>query len=170
MKTPPPLPKDPLHQRFADILLLETHVTNQAAYLRVYPKARPKSANTMAKRLLKRPDVIAYMTAVRAAAADDTTLSLLEKRRFLARIVRTPLLSIDPNHPNHKDGDLLLKYKNTTTELGGTEEIVKHCPLKAIEIDNKLSGDDPETNSLQAIAEALHGIAGNIIASNEDRM
>lgn len=100
---------------------------------------------------------------MRAASSAGKVLSLQTKREFLFRIVTTPLMGIDPRGP---DGDLILKYKNTITESGGSEEITKYDALKAIDLDNRLSGDDPESNALGSLADALAGLGGVI----EDKM
>ena len=55
---------------------------------------------------------------------------------------------------------MIKKFKITTTETGGTEEIEKLDPLKAIDLDNKLAGEDPESNAIGSLADALAGIAG----------
>lgn len=154
-----PLPREPRHQRFADLMLAGKSMVE--AYLTAGFRCTRQAAKTGATKIRKRPDVVAYMHAIQERAADDSCLSVMEKRRFLARIVRTPLMSIDPNDPNHKDGDLILKYKRTESETGSHQEIVKLDPLKAIAEDNKLSGDDPEANALQQMAEAFSRL-GNL--------
>ena len=160
-----PLPKVLEHQRFADLILGGMSPTDAYKKARVKGKkkgAKPASVHTMASRLLKNVEVSAYIAAVRQESAKGSVLTLTEIREFHARIVRTPVRAIDPNDPDHKDGDLILKYKYTTTEGGGVhEEIVKLDPLKAIAMDIKLSGDDPEANALQQMADAFSKL-GNL--------
>jgi phage terminase small subunit len=149
-----PVPKDPRHLKFAD------YVLNGDPPAKAYGKAgynakSPQSRATAAGRLLKNVDIARYMEAVRQEAAKGKVLTLQDKREFLARIVMTPLMSIDPRG---KDGDLIRKYKMTTTEAGGMEEIEKLDPLKAIDLDNKLSGDDPESNATAGLAAAIAGL------------
>jgi hypothetical protein len=91
----------------------------------------------------------------------------LEKRQFLARIVRTPLMSIKPNDPAFKDGDLLKKYKRNESEHGFTEEIEKWCSLKAIALDNTLSGDDSESNAIHEFADALAALGSQSVLPND---
>ena len=155
-----PLPKTLTHQRFADLVLggMPAPEAYRKAKVKGKPgvKAKAASVHTMASRLLKNVEVTAYMAAVRQESARGSVLSLTEIREFHARIVRTPVRSIDPNDPDFKDGDLILKYKYTSSKTGGVhEEIVKLDPLKAIALDLKLSGDDPEANALQQMAEAF---------------
>lgn len=157
-----PILKDERHRKFADLVL--DGVKPAQAYKRAgYKALTPQSRATAAGRLLKNVDIDRYLTAVRRHAAEGAVLSLRDKREFLARIVMTPLRKIDPDG---KDGDLIKKYKVITTEAGETEEIEKLDPLKAIELDNKLSGDDPESNAIESLADALAGLGGHA----EDRM
>lgn len=157
-----PIPKDPRHLAFADLILSGEKPS------KAYREAgfNAKSAATCATnsgRLLKNADISAYLHAMRQLGAKAKVLTLQAKREFLFRIVSTPLMSIDPRGP---DGDLILKYKNTVTESGGSEEITKYDALKAIDLDNRLSGDDPESNALGSLADALAGLGGVI----EDKM
>lgn len=152
------LPKDPRHQRFADLILRGE--TAPEAYRKAgFKVTNLNSAKAAASRMLTNVSIKNYIQAVKSAAAERAAEgavgTVLEKRMFLARVWRTPLRAIDPNDPSHKDGDLISKYKRVTSETGETEEIVKLCPLKAIAEDNKLSGDDPEANALQQMAEAF---------------
>jgi phage terminase small subunit len=163
------LPKDPRRQRFADLILGGMRAPE--AYKKAGFKAvKPASLHTVSSRLLKNVEVQAYLADVRQQSAKATVMSVAEKREFLARIVRTPLRAIDPNDPDHKDGDLILKYKRTASETGEMEEIVKLDPLKAIDQDNKLSGDDPEANALGSLAAAIAALGVSAGPVPEDRM
>jgi phage terminase small subunit len=164
-----PLPKDPRHQRFAD-LVLGGMAAAEAHRKAGFKGSTPQSRATSACRMLKNVHIVAYMAAVRQESALDTVLSVLEKREFLARIVRTPLMAIDPHDPQRKDGDLIRKYKRTENEESSHEEIEKLCPLKALAEDNKLSGDDPEANAAAALAEAFAQIAAKATTLPSDRM
>lgn len=149
-----PLPKDPRHQRFADLFLIgepAAKAYKEAGFTAKSPHAR--SANS--SRLLKRADVRAYMDAVRKQAAKGTVATLQYKRELLFEIMDTPLMAIDPDDPGRKHGRLLRKFKRTTTEIGETWEIEKHCPLKAIEIDNKMAGEDSESNLYDELAKVF---------------
>lgn len=157
-------PKDDKHRIFAD-LVLEGNNPSEAYRRAGYSAKSAQSLATCAKRLLKNVEVATYLTAMRQRSSLGKVLSLQAKREFLFRIVTTPLMTIDPQGP---DGDLIVKYKNTVTEAGGTVEIVKYDALKAIAEDNKLSGDDPESNALGSLAQALAGLGGG--GAVEDRM
>jgi len=99
------------------------------------------------------------MMAVRGNSAVGMVASMQQKRELLYRIMFTPLRSINPNDPAHKDGDLIKKYKRVVTKTGETEEIEKLDPLKAMDLDNKLSGDDPEAKALGDLAGVLARLA-----------
>jgi hypothetical protein len=157
-----PLPKDPRHQRFADLVLIgepAAKAYKEAGFTAKSPQSRAANAS----RLLKRRDVCAYMAAVRGQAAKGTVATLQYKREFLFEIMDTPLWAIDPDDPGRQHGRLLKKvkrrYRTGDDEIEYCfEEIEKHCPLKAIEIDNKLSGDDPESNFYDSFREALSAL------------
>lgn len=145
------------HQRFADFVI--NGDKPGTAYQKAgYSAKNPQVAAVNASRLMKDAKVKAYIRAAQMKAAQGAVLSLRAKREFLARIVKTPLLQINPRG---EDGDLIKKYKVTKNGEGGvTEEIEKLDPLKAIDLDNKLSGEDPESNAIGSLADALAGIAG----------
>lgn len=146
----PQPPKNPRHQLFADRVLAGD--TLAGAYLAAGYRAAPGSAAAGGTRLRKQPDVARYIRGVQKRAADESTLTLTEIRRFLARIVRTPLTALDPE--SLRDADLIKAISRTSA----TTRLEKLDPLKAIEIDLKLSGQDPETSVLKQISRALEGI------------
>jgi len=143
-------PRNPRHQAYADHLL--SGMTQGDAYLAAGFRCAPQHARSQAARLRKRPDICRYMEAIQARAADESTLTLTEVRRFLARIVRTPLTALDPESDRNAD---LIK---TIARTSSSTRLEKLDPLKAIEIDLKLSGQDPETSLLKQISRALEGL------------
>jgi hypothetical protein len=157
MSSPPaiPIPRDPRHQRYADNILAGH--TGQDSYRMAYaactPKLTPASADTGHKRLKKNPEVIAYLRAVRAATASATVLTVTEKREFLARVVRTPITELQIE--GESGGDMIKSYSISESESSRNVRIEKHDPLKAIEIDNRIAGEDPTTNLLTELAQAL---------------
>ena len=155
MKTPIPLPKDPRHQRFADNLI--AGMSASEAYVAAGFKASKATKGSAAGRLKKSRAVRDYMDAIRQASAVSTVLSVIEKREFFARIVRTPITKLDPD--NEENGDLIKSFAKNESEMGSSIRLEKLDPLKAIELDNKLSGDDPETNSLRDLADAIGRLA-----------
>ncbi|WAC18814.1 hypothetical protein OVA24_16410 [Luteolibacter sp. SL250] len=143
----PQPPKMPRHRLFADRVLAGDCLVT--AYLAAGYKGTSATARPHASKLRKRPEVAAYIDAVQARAADESTLTLLEIRRFLARIVRTPLTALDPE--GGRDADLIKNIARTSSST----RLEKLDPLKAIEMDLKLSGQDPETSLLKQMARAL---------------
>jgi hypothetical protein len=162
-----PLPRDPRHQRFADLLLRGSSLVD--AYLSAGFKCTRASANQNAKRLRKNPEVDAYILSIQAAAADDSVLSVQEKRTFLARIVRTKLAALKPGDEDDPNGDLIKSYASTESESSTSVRFEKHCPLKAIEIDNKLDASSPENESAMELTNAILALAGKSVLP-EDRM
>jgi hypothetical protein len=140
-------PQRPRHRLFADRVLAGDCLVT--AYLAAGYRGTPASASSQASKLRKRPEVAAYIDAVQRRAADESTLTLLEIRRFLARIVRTPLTELDAD--GGRDADLI----KTVARTSSTTRLEKLDPLKAIEIDLKISGQDPETSLLKQMARAL---------------
>ncbi len=167
-----PLPKDPRHQRFADLRLRGESL--REAYRGAGYKLDDRSSSN-AKRLENRLDVQAYMHAVRAAAAGDTVMSVQEKREFLARIVRVPLIKIDPTNPDDPNADLIKKTKRRVVEGNEQDpkawihdELEKYDALRAIDEDNKLAGDDPASKAITDLAAALSSLGGPPLP--QDRM
>jgi phage terminase small subunit len=147
-----PTPKDPRHQRFADLILAGK--SQSEAYIEAGFKVTKKgTAATAASRARKRKDVTSYIQAIQAKTAGESVLSLQEKREFLARIVRTPLSKIDGEC--HETSDLIKSHASSESELSSSNRIEKLDPLKAIEVDTKLAGDDPAANALADIAKSL---------------
>ena len=156
MIDPELIPKDPRHQRFADRHLAGDSVVD--AYLAAGYKCGRASAMHSGTRLHKSKAVQAYIRAVQAASATATTLTVQEKREFLARIVRTPITSLD--HEEEENADLIKKYTVNESEKSSNRSLEKLDPLKAIEIDNKLSGDDSESNAITELAQAIASLGG----------
>lgn len=148
-----PWPKDPRKQRFADLLLRGGKTITEAYLESGFACSNRAAAGAAGTRLRKHPEVIAYMNAVQASAADESVLTILEKRKFLARVVRTPITKLDLE--SDEDADLIKSYSQTTGEMSSSLRLEKLDPLKAIEIDNKLCGDDPEANAVRELAAAV---------------
>jgi hypothetical protein len=158
-----PLPENPIHQRLADLHLAGTPLTDAA--LKLGLSKRRSNAAASASRVWKRADVQAYVTAIRAQAAEGAVLTMREKREFLARVVRVGISALEPGGPND---DLIAEHSTHESEMGSSVKIKRLDPLKAIETDNKLSGEDSESLALQEIAAALSSLAPSVIP--QDRM
>jgi hypothetical protein len=151
--SPPPWPKDPRHQRLAD-LIFEGWKTGDAMAL-LYPRLAKASRTPQAGKIKRRADYKAYLEWIRAHSTTDATLSAQEKREFFARIVRTPVAKLDPLNPEDTNGDLIKAYTHNESETGTNLRVEKLDPLKAIELDNQLSGDDPESDFFRSLNDAL---------------
>jgi hypothetical protein len=142
-ETPIPLPKEPRHQRFADLVLAGRPLVD--AYLEAGFKCTRPTANANAKKLRKKPDVAAYIHAIQEKAADASTLSLEEILRFCARVVRTPITKLDPRNEEGPDNDLIKSYTLTEGEMSSSFRLEKHDPFTAIQTHLKMVGiDKPE--------------------------
>lgn len=154
-----PLPKDPRHQRFADLHALQG-LCLADAYIAAGYKVGRAAARSAGARLMKRPDVTAYLAAIRGQAAGDTILSVNEILRFCARVVRTGIGDLDPSEGS-PTADLIKNHSETESETGGSRRIEKLCPFKAIDTHLKLTGEDPHQNALKDIAAAIGSLGGH---------
>lgn len=124
-------------RKFAE--MVATGVAAVTAYQRAGYAAKKEAAITCASRLLTNAKVKRYVRALRRKAVDESeegaVLTLVEKRRWLARVVRTPLSHVT------EESDLCQEHTVTTTEAGGSEKIKMPCKLRAMELDAKLAGE-----------------------------
>jgi phage terminase small subunit len=173
-----PLPKKLQHQAFAD-LVLAGHAPATAYQMAGFAAKTSQSRATASGRLLKNVDIADYIAAVKAKAqsqmADDAMLTVLERRGKLARIYRANILKIDPTNPDDPNADLLKKVKirekiDVEGNVTRTTEFEIHDALAAGRDDGKLSGDDPEANAMQQMAEALERIAKTQGTLPDDKM
>lgn len=127
-----PVPVNVRHQKFADGLLAGMSVTG--AYVAAGFPCQRDTAASRGYVLKQEPEVVAYMEAVRRAAAmDKGCLSLAEVRGFLARIVRTPVGEIDPVMGGNMD--LVKRVVRSGTGKRMRTRVVKLDALKAVEMD-----------------------------------
>lgn len=106
------------------------------------------TAESAGSRLLRNVEVSRKITALRQRADDGSVMTLLYRRRYLKRVVDTPIGDID-----HRS-DLCQERTVTTSEDGCTEKIKMPGKLGAIELDSKLAGD------LRDKVEVEHGLDG----------
>lgn len=144
------LPKDPRHQRFADLWL--AGMEKGKAYRLVWPRAKSVSP----ARVLRRKDVQAYIAAIQKLAATESILTVKEKRAFLARAVRTGAKDIDPDGEN---SDLVTGWSFSEGESSNSRSIRFVDPLAAIKLDNELEGIDAPSNALRDLADAFANLA-----------
>lgn len=125
---------NPSHEQFAQ--QVATGIDRAEAYKRVYLKANPDSARSAAARLFA--VVCNRVIELQKATETKNTLTMIERREFLARVVRADLNALDLE----KDGDLL-QEKITTISPTGHETIKVKLPGKreCVMSDAELSGE-----------------------------
>lgn len=128
--------KDARHEQFAQ--LLATGMEKMAAYKQVYPKALGRSAKSAAPRLFSK--VVARVRELQDASATRNTLTMIERRERLARMVRCDLEDFDPA----RDGDLLQEKTITTTGPSTTVKYKLPGKRECIMDDAKLAGELPD--------------------------
>jgi len=130
-----------------------------AAYAAAYPKACQTSAETGGSRLMQKLEIQAEITKLRGEAdalGGSAVMTLLEKRAFLAAIVRTPVGSVQADSP-------LAEEMKTDAKGGLTVKLP--CKLRAIELDSKLAGDlQPEKDKPTGRTDDLETALGELRA------
>lgn len=175
-KKGPPPPKTELSQlTMKELALVRAHVkglTGLAAAADAgitYKNA--ETATAALSRAMAHPASQGYAAELRKrandAAEDDTVMSILWKRRFLKRVVTTPLVGIDPASKDDPGADLVKKFKRKVTEGNEEEpeawiydEFEKLDPLKAIALDNALAGH----NKPQELKVSPDDLLGSILS------
>lgn len=106
---------------------------------------RSEDFSSVGCRLLKTPRVSSEVERIREREFNKTALSYAEKRAFLARSVRTSVSQVTP------DSDLAQEFVEEADQSGNVRRKVKVVDkLKAIELDNKMAGDNFADRSPQA--------------------
>lgn len=131
-------------------------LTGVAAWRAAYPDCSGAgAASTAASRALKRAAIqaeIARLREVAAGLAGSAVLTLVEKRRFLAAVLRTPVGEVTAESP------LAQEYKEDAK--GVTVKLP--CKLRALELDAKLAGDfreePPTGEAVDALTRLMHQV------------
>lgn len=105
------------------------------AYRTVYPSANDDSARSAGPRLFAK--VWSRIEELQQASASDKTLTMRERREFLARCVRADLNALDLE----KDGDLIQEKIITTTESGTTIKVKLPGKRECVMSDAELAGE-----------------------------
>jgi phage terminase small subunit len=126
------------------------------SYAKAYPKATRRAARAHGARLVAKGSIKSEIARLRAAAqekAGSAVLTLAEKRSFLARLLRINVAEIDVS----KDGDLLAGLDRTegSEKTEGLVKLRLADKLKAIELDNDLSGEGSEAGANDELAGLL---------------
>lgn len=133
-------------QKFADGIVAGK--TASAAYRLAYPKCSGSAARRNASRLLTNADLrteIARQRAAAEVAAGSSVMTLIEKRMFLARIVRANVVLLPA------DSDLWQSVERG--KRGARLRIADK--LVAIKLDNELAGSDSEAEADDALSKML---------------
>lgn len=88
--------------------------------------------------------------SIAASQIESNALTVAEKRKFLADLIRTPISKVT------RSSVLAQSYRSTE----GGVEIKMPCKLRAIQVDNDLAGDGETAKGQTTIAEALASIMG----------
>ena len=115
-------------QKFAEGIVAGNSAT--AAYRAAYLRSGQRAAEVGASRLLRNAEVTAEIERQRATAekqAGSALMTLMEKRMFLARVVRANVALLPP------DSDLWIGV--------GTRRLRMPDKLRAIKLDNDLAGE-----------------------------
>lgn len=95
---------------------------------------RSEDYGSLGCKMLKTDRVASYVTKLKQKAFSADVLSASEKRAFLARAVRANASNPDP--------DLVQEMVETHSEHGSVKRVKLVSKLEAINIDNKMAGDN----------------------------
>jgi phage terminase small subunit len=129
------------------------------AYCAAYPESSEEAARRSASDLLTKPDIRGEIAELREKAegmAGSAVLTLAEKRKWLARLLRANVTTLLTD----VDGDLLAGMDAEQKRGEGNEniEIVKLriCDkIAAIKLDNDLAGEGEEAKANDALTALL---------------
>jgi hypothetical protein len=149
------------HEAFAQLVAVDKLPLAEAYRKVVNPRSPSKSCHEHASKLANGLSVALRILWLRFACEkkeweryDQLTLSIMEKRKFLARIVRTPAGAVT------KDSDLCQEWSESSTDAGSCMKIKMPDKLKAIQIDNDLAGEG-DNAKLGTAVEALAKLMGS---------
>ena len=126
-------------------------LSNTDAHAAAYPRANRASSGSLAWKVLQRPEIRAEIARLRALAqekAGSSVLTLIEKRQWLARIVRARPALLE------EDSDLWQSVRRSHYGL------VMKLPDKiaAIVADNDLAGHGDEAAANDSLSQLLASI------------
>lgn len=149
---------NPRHEKFAQ--LIASGIDAKAAYARVYRGVRGESAEQGGSRLSK--TVKKRVRWLQSQSATATTLTMQERREFLARVTRARLDKLDLE----KDGDLIQEIDYHDAESGGGLKKIKTPGKRECVMDDaKLAGEI--TNSGLAVNVNVGVAVGGQITESE---
>jgi phage terminase small subunit len=146
------------HRKFCEAIV--SGLTGVRAYALAYPHCSLKTARFNASHLRAKPHIqqeIARLRAQADAIVGPTVLTLIEKRLWLARVVRANLARLDPEI----DGDLLVSlHVEKEDKKRHVSRIRIANKLAAIRLDTRLAGDEPTKSKLSPMAQELLAAGG----------
>lgn len=107
------------------------------AYREAYGKSsevKESTCRSNASKLLTNTNILTEIERIRSEIDKAAVLSLQEKRKFLANVIRTPIHEVD------RDSPLCQTYEYSSTNDGSKEIIKMPSKLEAIKIDNDMMG------------------------------
>jgi phage terminase small subunit len=141
-----------------------------ASYLKAgFSAPNTTQAGSSACKLEKDPRIASYISTLREAAFKDVALSFSEKRAFLARAVRTSVDQVGAS------SDLAQEVVEEVDTSGNVKRKIKVVDkLRALELDNKMSGDNfadrqPQVSNPFTLIIALGKTAGNTSLMDDAR-
>lgn len=146
---------NPKHERFA-LLFAQGEVSAAEAYRQeISAKCTLATAETKGPALSRKSQVRVRIEWLKGQVeqkareiADGTVLTMLEKRQFLARVVRMKGAAID----EEDDGDLI---NGVRYDKQGRRMLVLPDKIAAVKLDNDLAGDGSEAKGHDAMAELI---------------
>ncbi|MGV3659995.1 MAG: hypothetical protein ACO1TE_07415 [Prosthecobacter sp.] len=136
-----PALKNLQHEEFAQKVALGERPSK--AYAELHPHILYNSAKCCASRLVHQAPVQERIAELRAEVVEhikhENFLAYKEKRRFLARVVRS-----NGRRPNPEDGDLIQGVKH---DRFGNEVLMLPDKLAALRLDNDLAADGAQAGA-----------------------
>lgn len=132
--------------------------TGEAAWMKSHPGCSARAARANASRALARASVKAEVQRLREKAdekAGSAVLTLAEKRKFLARVIRLAGAEVD----EAADADLINGVKFSRD---GRRMLDLPCKLRALELDAKLAGEFAEDKAKAQEADALTSLMQSV--------
>jgi hypothetical protein len=163
----------PQHQKFAELIAIGK--TAGEAYQIAYEKPRLTPAvHSAAQRLAAMPTIIAKVKELRTRAEAQSeaaaVMTLVEKRKFLAEILRTPVTKLDPKQHDHLIKKITRRVIGSGEEAEEVMDIEGYDKLKAIELDTELAGDGNQNEFTRSFLDLLRQVPATGMIQPTDKM
>lgn len=142
-------------KKFADLIIMGRPASR--AYKEAGYSATGNGAEVNGHKLLKNPEIKAYIEAAKERAAEAAEIERAECVKFLADVIRTPIGQIDENHP---------LCQEVTYNVDGSRKVKMPAKLGAIQELAKFMGwNQPEKVEVEA-GDTLRDLLIEIRARN----